>query len=104
MSLTLGTAVLLAIGIICATCVVGFVRAYLRDKITQEITDTVTETLGDLVNDILDSDLSDDEKVDALNLLFKQFAGDGTDWAGIIIPMAGILGLAYMAGEALKSR
>ena len=95
MIISLTTAVLIAIGIICVTCGVYFVTAYLRDKETGETEETLADTLGDTVNDILNSTLTDEQKLEAL-LKLLDLDDSGTDWGKIILPATLIIGVAMV--------
>lgn len=80
-----------------------FVSSYVRDITTGVIDEDIQESQDETIGEILDNpNISDDDKT-KLILEYLNLEKGGFDLSKLI-PIAGILGLAYVAAEALKSR
>jgi len=106
MVFTLSASVLIAIGLICVSAGVIFISAYLRDKVNKELEEIIADNLGNMVDSILgDPTLSDEHKLETLEILLKEYGDDDDgDWVSKLVPIAGVLGAAWIIGEYLKSR
>jgi hypothetical protein len=102
--LTLPVVVMITVGLICLTAGVWFVTAYLRDKVTLETEQIIADQLDETINTILSNPtMNDDQKLAALIALLESTGEDG-GWVEKLVPIAGILGAAWVVGEFLKSR
>ena len=81
-----------------------FVSSYIRDIVTGLIDEDIQESQDDTIEEILNNPtIPDDDKIRLILEYLKLQEGDD-NWISKLIPIAGILGLAYVAAEAIKSR
>ena len=81
-----------------------FVGSYIRDIVTGLIDEDIQESQDETIEQILNNpDISDEDKI-RLILEYLDLQKGDDDWISKLIPIAGILGLAYVAAETLKSR
>ena len=80
-----------------------FVGSYIRDIVTGLIDEDIQQSQDETIEEILNNPtIPDDDKI-RLILEYLDLQKGGFDLSKLI-PIAGILGLAYVAAEALKSK